>query len=315
MSIKLMDKVWELQSLSQPRKMLLLSISDYASDEGVAWPAVKTLMRKCSLRSESGTRRAINELVEMGWLSKKERPRKERQGKHQQDTNLYQINLVKLYKEAAIHEPVPRNLSKNRNCEPVHDEASPSDGSRHDGLQGGKNARYEPVPRTPDPSVRSKTDPSVKTSCQLPAETDQEITITDQAKQVLKHLNLVTGSKYQAGKTSLDNIRARLKDGFTPEELVLVVDYTNAKWGNDLAMTEYLRPITLFGPSKFPGYLKAGGAWNKNGRPACINGKWQTAATNSHRVTPATGVIPHGFTNGLPPQGVDNSGGAHDEFI
>lgn len=161
MSIKLMDKVWELQSLSQPRKMLLLSIADYASDEGVAWPAVKTLMRKCSLKSESGTRRAINELVEMGWLSKEERPRKVRKGKHQQDTNLYQINLGKLYEEAAIYEPAPRTPSKPKNDEPAHGDGSPRDGSCHDGLQGNENSNYEPAPRTPDPSVNSKQDPSV----------------------------------------------------------------------------------------------------------------------------------------------------------
>lgn len=158
MSIKLMDKVWELQSLSQPRKMLLLSIADHASDEGVAWPAVKTLMRKCSLKSESGTRRAINELVELGWLTKQERPRKVRKGKHQQDTNLYQINLVKLYEEAAIHEPVPRAPSKSSSHEPVRGDGSPHDGSQHEGSCGVKKGDYEPVPRTPDPSV--KTDPS-----------------------------------------------------------------------------------------------------------------------------------------------------------
>lgn len=159
MSIKLMDKVWELQSLSQPRKMLLLSIADYASDEGVAWPAVKTLMRKCSLKSESGTRRAISELVELGWLTKQERPRKERKGKHQQDTNLYQINLVKLYEEAALYEPVLRAPSKLNKNEPAH-----GDGSQHDGLRGDKNGDYEPVPRTPDPSLNLKHDPSDKNS-------------------------------------------------------------------------------------------------------------------------------------------------------
>lgn len=159
MSIKLMDKVWELQSLSQPRKMLLLSIADFASDEGLAWPAVATLMRKCSLRSESGTRRAINELVSLGWISKQERPKKDRKGKHQQDTNLYQINLVKLYEEAAIHERVPRTPSISVKNEPAHGDGSRRDGSQHDGLCDAEKSGFEPVPRTPDPSLRS--DPSL----------------------------------------------------------------------------------------------------------------------------------------------------------
>lgn len=131
MSIKLMSKVWDLQSLSQPRKMLLLSIADYASDEGLAWPAVRSLMRKCSLKSESGTRRAISELVELGWLTKEERPRKDRKGKHQQDTNLYQLNLAMLYEEAAVCEPAPRTPSKTYKNEPVRGDGSPHDGTGH----------------------------------------------------------------------------------------------------------------------------------------------------------------------------------------
>ncbi|WP_251271725.1 conserved phage C-terminal domain-containing protein, partial [Enterobacter hormaechei] len=79
--------------------------------------------------------------------------------------------------------------------------------------------------------------------------------ITDQAKQVLTHLNQVTSSRYQVSTTSLQNIRARIGEGFTVEELSLVVDYCNAKWSEDLTMSAYLRPQTLFQPSKFQGYL------------------------------------------------------------
>ena len=73
---------------------------------------------------------------------------------------------------------------------------------------------------------------------------------------------------------SASNIRARLREGFTPEEQQLTVDYMHAKWGDDLEMAEYLRPSTLFQPSKFPGYLEGANAWNRAGRPARKNGKW-----------------------------------------
>jgi len=297
MSIKLMSQVWDVQSLTQPRKMLLLAVADFANDEGYSWPAVETLMRKCSFKSDSGVRRALTELAEAGWLSKSSRSVKAANGRRQQGSNAYQLNLAKLLAES-IAEPVPRTVSKP-GVEPVPYEGSqhePSyhEGSPHEGSSDDKKPGYEPVPGTPDPSLRSKHDPSVlKPFCQLPAETDPEVLITDQAIAVLKHLNLVTGSRYQTAKSSLENIRARLKDGFTPDELTLVVDYTNAKWGDDLKMTEYLRPTTLFTPSKFPGYLKAGGAWDRNGRPACVNGEWKTA--NSLHVTPATGETPPGF--------------------
>ena len=58
------------------------------------------------------------------------------------------------------------------------------------------------------------------------------------------------------------------------EELKLVVDYSNAKWADDLKMAAYLRPQTLFQPNKFPGYLKSAGNWSNAGRPARINGEW-----------------------------------------
>lgn len=154
-----MDKVWELQSLPQPRKMLLLSIADHASDEGVAWPAATTLMRKCSLKSESGVYRAIKELVALGWLTKVRRQSKVRKGRHQQDSNLYQINLVKLYAEAALYERVPRAPSPTENNEPAHGEGSCGEGSSHDGSCDVKNDAHDPAPRTPDPSLT--TDPSL----------------------------------------------------------------------------------------------------------------------------------------------------------
>ncbi|WP_313471727.1 conserved phage C-terminal domain-containing protein [Atlantibacter hermannii] len=108
----------------------------------------------------------------------------------------------------------------------------------------------------------------IKPSCPVAAQPDPAVVITDQAKQVLSHLNKTTGSRYQVCKSSLENIRARLADGFTPEELVLVVDYSVEKWGSDLKMAEYLRPSTLFLPSKFPGYLQSASKWDSAGRPA-----------------------------------------------
>jgi uncharacterized phage protein (TIGR02220 family) len=102
--------------------------------------------------------------------------------------------------------------------------------------------------------------------------TDPEIEITDLAKKVLAHLNQSTGSKYQPAKTSLENIRARLRENFTAADLVLVVDYSVEKWGEDLKMSEYLRPSTLFQPTKFPGYLQTATKWAKAGRPP--RAKW-----------------------------------------
>ncbi|MCO5779693.1 conserved phage C-terminal domain-containing protein, partial [Enterobacter hormaechei] len=109
-----------------------------------------------------------------------------------------------------------------------------------------------------------------KPICPVAPQPDGDVFITDQAKQVLTHLNHVTSSRYQVSTTSLQNIRARIGEGFTVEELSLVVDYCNAKWSDDLTMAAYLRPQTLFQPTKFPAYLKSATNWANAGRPARV---------------------------------------------
>lgn len=127
-----------------------------------------------------------------------------------------------------------------------------------------------------DPTeITTENTTEIKTpSCQVAAQPDPEVLITDQAKSSLAHLNQATGSRFQVCKSSLEHIRARLREGFTPDELVLVIDYSAEKWGADIKMAEYLRPTTLFLPSKFPGYLQSATKWNDAGRPRCIDGKW-----------------------------------------
>ena len=134
-------------------------------------------------------------------------------------------------------------------------------------------------------------------SCPVASQPDRDVMITDQAKQVLVHLNQVTNSRYQVSTTSLQNIRARIGEGFTVEELSLVVDYCNAKWGDDLKMSDYLRPQTLFQPSKFPGYLKSANSWDKAGRPKRVNGEWarEDGIFKSNFNNTDYSQIPHGF--------------------
>lgn len=93
----------------------------------------------------------------------------------------------------------------------------------------------------------------------------EEIHITDQAILVLKHLNLLTGAKYTTAKSTLQNIRARLVDGHSLDELKLVVEYLVDRWlGTEWA--KYLNPETMFRPGKFPGNLLAATAWHDGGR-------------------------------------------------
>ena len=102
-----------------------------------------------------------------------------------------------------------------------------------------------------------------------------EHAVNADAKAVLDHFNATSASRYQAKPTSLQNINARLAEGYTVAELQLVAEFKAEHWGGDLKMAEYLRPMTVFAPQKFAGYLAAAQRWVGIGRPRCVNGEWE----------------------------------------
>lgn len=277
MSSKLHGLVWEgcgPSGMTLSRIAVLARLADYSNDEGYSWPAVDTIREQVGAKSKTTIRAAIKELESAGWLSVKER----RSG-GRNISNAYQLDVEKLEQAAEAARKKKRRVSKT---DPSKIDTSNFDASKIEGSNsvtpGGQNLVGEGSTIDPDPLIDPKTDPSdKKPSCQPPAETDPEVAITDFAKQVLAHMNLVTGSRYQVCKSSLENIRARLGEGFTADELILTTDYLNAKWSGDLAMAEYLRPATMFQPSKFPGYLSGAQKWLAAGRPKNVNGKWVKA--------------------------------------
>ena len=77
------------------------------------------------------------------------------------------------------------------------------------------------------------------------------------AKSVIDHLNAKTGKQFRHTKTNLRLVTARLKDGYTEQDMIDVIDARVALWLFDETMYEYLRPSTLFRPSNFDEYLAA----------------------------------------------------------
>lgn len=264
MSVKLSAFVWDgcaAAGIKGNKLLIMLRLADYASDEGIAYPSVATIARQLGA-GRSTVISLIGELVKDGWLTKKER----RQGQRS-TSNLYTLNVSKLRKAASEFFEGPK--SGRPESEPPKTERP---GFERPEIAGKVDSQGPETGH--DPSVNSTTDPSdKKTPCQAAAQPDPEILITDQAKQVLTHLNTVTGSRYQVCNSSLENIRARLREQFTAEELILVVDYKNEDW-RETDQEQYLRPTTLFIPKNFQGYLKRAGNWHKAGRPSKMNGKW-----------------------------------------
>lgn len=180
--------------------------------------------------------------------------------------------------------------------------------------RNGKREVAEPVPQNHGTEYAEARDPNrevaepilytdhysdhhkqiIKPSCPVAAQPDPEVVITDQAIEVLTHLNQVSGSRYQKSRTSLENIRARLRDGYNVSDLKLVIDLKHEHWHGNDEQYQYMRPETLFGPKKFEGYLQSASRWEAKGRP--LRETWDTTrARDINAIGQVDKNIPEGF--------------------
>jgi hypothetical protein len=72
-SIRVMTAVWDSPRVPPGRLLLLLALADAANDEGVCWPSVPTLARKCR-SSDRTIQRHLRDLVGVGLLAIEDRP-------------------------------------------------------------------------------------------------------------------------------------------------------------------------------------------------------------------------------------------------
>ena len=254
-------------------------LADFSSDEGVSWPSIATIARQIGA-GESTVRTAISQLEKDGWLTRQQRRKGNRNA-----SNVYQLNVAKL-QAAAFSHLSDSDASKS--------DASKTDASKSEASKNDEKGDFHPSESGGDPSVNTTTDPSVKKpSCPVAPQPDPEVTITDNAILVLNHLNLVSGSRYQKSKTSLENIRARLREGYTVGDLQLVIDLKHEHWNGNDVQYQYMRPETLFGPKKFEGYLQSGIRWDKKGRPP--RESWGEKKHDPMKFGPVDTKIPEGF--------------------
>lgn len=82
--------------------------------------------------------------------------------------------------------------------------------------------------------------------------------ISSSIENIVGYLNSKLGTNYKPkSKETSSLISARLKEGFTEDDFRRVIDGRISAWGDDPKMSQYLRPSTLFRPSKFEEYLNA----------------------------------------------------------
>ncbi len=283
MSTKLTGYVWDgcaASGMKLSSVAIMARLADFSSDEGVCWPSIETIARQLGA-GPSTIRTAIAKLEKDGWLT-----RTQRRNGNRNASNVYRLNVAKL--QAAAFSQLPdSDTSKS--------DASKFDASKTDPSKSGKNGGFDPSESGGDPSVKSKQDPQVtsKPSCPVAAQPDPEVVITDQAILVLTHLNQISGSRYQKSKTSLENIRARLREGYSVADLQLVIDLKHEHWHENDEQYQYMRPETLFGPKKFESYLQSATRWDQKGRPK--RAEWGAKKRDVMAFGPVDTTIPEGF--------------------
>jgi len=129
------------------------------------------------------------------------------------------------------------------------------------GRRGGKNKaaaqrRYASTLQKASESASQRGEESRgKESVEEESKGKEDDGLSSQRKQVIDHLNEVTGASYRhSSNATRRHLDARLREGFTVEQLITVIDTKAGQWLNDKKMRSFLRPQTLFG-SKCESYL------------------------------------------------------------
>ncbi|MDH1936117.1 conserved phage C-terminal domain-containing protein [Citrobacter freundii] len=283
MSTKLTGYVWDgcaASGMKLSSVAIMARLADFSSDEGVCWPSIETIARQLGA-GPSTIRTAIAKLEKDGWLT-----RTQRRNGNRNASNVYRLNVAKL-QAAAFSQLSDSDTSKS--------DASNFDASKTDPSKSGKKGGFDPSESGGDPSVKSTQDPQVtsKPSCPVAVQPEPEVVITDQAILVLSHLNQISGSRYQKSKTSLENIRARLREGYSVADLQLVIDLKHEHWHENDEQYQYMRPETLFGPKKFESYLQSATRWDQKGRPKRAD--WGAKKRDVMAFGPVDTTIPAGF--------------------
>lgn len=294
MSTKLTGYVWDACASSGMKLSsvaIMARLADFSSDEGVSWPSIGTIARQIGA-GESTVRTALAQLEKDGWLS-----RKQRRNGNRNASNVYQLNVVKLREAAFSHLSESDTSNSDASKSDVSkSDPSKSDASKSDPSKSSKKGGFDPSESGGDPSVNSKQEPQVNSKPISPVarQPDQ----VDSESLVLDHFNRVTNSNYGKGgrtKSTLGYIRGRLAEDYSPEDLMLVVDYLNEKWANDPKMSDYLRPKTLFAPENCVEYFEKAKKWDSAGRPSWMNGKWEREAAGFKSKYECDTRIPDGF--------------------
>ena len=122
------------------------------------------------------------------------------------------------------------------------------------------NARVMESPPGSHASVTSESNDRVTENGNLPnvvleASVSSNRKLREQATEVLKFLNEKTSRSFRYVDSTLRPIEARLKSGASVQDCKSVIAKKTRDWSSDEKMHKFLRPETIFNPTKFESYL------------------------------------------------------------
>lgn len=111
---------------------------------------------------------------------------------------------------------------------------------------------------TPDTETDTETEKTLSDSQAnadaVPQKSKKE-NLNPVARELLSFLNAKSGKAFREVPANLDLITARLREGYSAQEIRQVVARKCREWSGDEKMAPYLRPETLFGRTKFSQYI------------------------------------------------------------
>ena len=174
-----------------------------------------------------------------------------------------------------------------------HDEQSSfADGEQSSPRKGTKFTRHDeqssldPMNKVHPHSKGGNND--LKNDFVLMIDNDPTVSVLTPVEIVIGHLNSTLNPKRpfsEKTKSTVAHINARIRDGYTADDICKVIDLKFAEWFGDAKMEQYIRPDTLFGTGKFESYLIAAENWIAKGRPSFNKNNNRQNGTHNSTVT------------------------------
>lgn len=137
------------------------------------------------------------------------------------------------------------------------------------------STRFNRKTNKPRPTKSDKSDPENESESENESLVGAKppTRLETDCERVMLHYNRLAERRFIPTGHQGEGIRARLKEGATAEDLILICDHKASQWLNDPAMVKNFNPVTLYRPKHFERYLDDAQRWNAGGRTGKKEGR------------------------------------------